>query len=187
MDKNFSKKFFVISFLIIFAFAGVGIFIYKNPFHKEKKEHYKSLSTVSMVLERENEGKTEILLQLRKNTGWMDGFWDLGACGHVEEGETLAEAAIRETKEEICVDVLPGDVEFISLNHNNLGDKGIYYCFYMKVKHYTGEIKIGEPDKCSDLEWFDIENLPPNILPIRKSALLDYKNGIIYNEIGWNK
>lgn len=57
----------------------------------------------------------------------------------------------------------------------------------MKVKHYTGEIKIGEPDKCSDLEWFDIENLPPNIIPIRKSALLDYKNGIIYNEIGWKK
>lgn len=152
-----------------------------------KKEHYKTLSTVSMLLERQCEGKTEVLLQLRKNTGWMDGFWDFGACGHVDDGETLTDAAIRETKEELCVDVLPEDIEFLSLNHNNLGNKGIYYCFYIKVKKYRGEIKIGEPEKCAELKWFDIENLPKNIIPIRKYSLEDYKKGIIYNEIGWDK
>ncbi len=72
-----------------------------------------------MILERKNEGKTEILLQLRKNTGWMDGFWDFGACGHVEENETITQAAARETKEEICINVLPEEMEFVSLNHNN--------------------------------------------------------------------
>lgn len=140
-----------------------------------------------MILERENFGKTEILLQLRTNTGWMDNFWDLGACGHVDEGETLTDATIRETKEELCIDVLPEDVEFISLNHNNLGKKGVYYCFYMKIKNYSGEISIGEPDKCAELRWFDIENLPENIISIRKNALEDYKKGIIYNEIGWKR
>lgn len=158
----------------------------KNSFTETNKGRYRTLSTVSMILERKNEGKTEILLQLRKNTGWMDGFWDLGACGHVDENETLIQATIRETKEEICIDVLPEDVEFISLNHNNLGKKGIYYCFYMRIKNYTGEIKTGEPNKCAELKWFDIENLPENIVPIRKSALKDYKEGIVYNEIGWD-
>lgn len=157
-----------------------------NPSAETNKWRYRTLSTVSMILERKNEGKTEILLQLRKNTGWMDGFWDLGACGHVDENETLTQATIRETKEEICIDVLPEDVEFISLNHNNLGKKGIYYCFYMRIKNYTGEIKIGEPNKCAELKWFDIENLPENIIPIRGSALKDYKKGIVYNEIGWD-
>ncbi len=56
----------------------------------------------------------------------------------------------------------------------------------MKIKNYTGKIKIGEPDKCAELKWFDIENLPENIIPIRKSALEDYKKGVFYNEIGWD-
>lgn len=157
-----------------------------NPSAETNKGRYRTLSTVSMILERQNEGKTEILLQLRKNTGWMDGFWDLGACGHIDENETLTQATIRETKEEICIDVLPEDVEFVSLNHNNLGKKGIYYCFYIKIKNYTGKIKIGEPNKCAELKWFDIKNLPENIIPIRESALKDYKKGIVYNEIGWD-
>lgn len=154
---------------------------------KGKNERYRTLSTVSMILEREMGGKTEILLQLRQTTGWMDNFWDLGACGHVDEGETLTDAVVRETKEELCIDVSPENIEFVSLNHNNLGKKGVYYCFYMKVKNYSGEIKIGEPNKCAELRWFDIENLPENIISIRKDAIEDYRKGIIYNETGWEK
>ena len=155
----------------------------KSQMHKIKRELHKTLSAVGMILERKNEDKTEVLLQLRKNTGWMDGYWDVGACGHVEEGESLVQAAIREAKEELCIDVLPENVEFVSVNHTKLEE--VYYSFYVKIKDYDGEITIGEPHKCEKLQWFDLENLPENMIPIRKSALDDYKNGIIYNELGW--
>lgn len=82
------NKKFIITFIFIFFFfnfvtlttlsiSDVGIdsgidFRTTNLINSTKKEHYKTLSTVSMLLERQSEGKTEVLLQLRKNTrvGW---------------------------------------------------------------------------------------------------------------------
>ena len=43
------------------------------------KERYRNLSAVMLMLMRENNGKEEILLQKRKNTGYMDGYWDYSA------------------------------------------------------------------------------------------------------------
>ncbi|MEZ5085322.1 MAG: NUDIX domain-containing protein [Tessaracoccus sp.] len=37
-----------------------------------------------------------VLLQLRQNTGYMDGHWTAGAAGHVEPGETAPQAAARD-------------------------------------------------------------------------------------------
>lgn len=33
--------------------------------------------------------KGEILLQQRTNTGYLDGYWDFAASGHVEYGESV--------------------------------------------------------------------------------------------------
>ena len=148
-------------------------------------ERYKTYSTVSMIIERKNNGKTEILLQKRKNTGWMDGFWELAACGHVEEGETSKQAAIRETKEELCLDVKEDDLEFVGLNHNNIDGKGTYYCMYFKIKNFIGIPTIGEPEKCEEIKWFPINNLPQDLIPIRKTAIENYLHNIFYCEIDW--
>ena len=40
---------------------------------------------------------TQVLLQLRRNTGYMDGHWACGASGHVEAAESVLETAVRET------------------------------------------------------------------------------------------
>ena len=57
-------------------------------------------------------GGTEVLLQLRQNTGYMDDHWAAAAAGHVERGETAFDAAHREAAEEIAVDDL--DLEFVT-------------------------------------------------------------------------
>lgn len=148
-------------------------------------ERYKVFSTVSMIIVRKNNGIDEILLQKRKDTGWMDGFWELAACGHVEEGETLKQAAIRETKEELLLDVQENDLKFVGLNYNNIEGKGVYCCVYFKVKKFSGIPKIGEPEKCEAIEWFPIKDLPKNIIPIRKVAIENYLNNVSYDECGW--
>lgn len=148
-------------------------------------ERYRTLSTVGMIVTRENDGQEEILLQKRKDTGWMDGFWELAACGHVEEGETLKQAAVRETKEELGLDVKEEDLKFAGLNHNKIEDKGIYYCAYFKVHKFNGTPKIGEPDKCEAIKWFPINDLPQEIIPIRKTAIENYLNNVLYDECGW--
>ncbi len=58
--------------------------------------------------------KGEVLLQkrsLKKDTS--GGLWDISAAGHVSAGQTSIEGAIRETREELGVDILPEDLQFI--------------------------------------------------------------------------
>ena len=48
-----------------------------------------------VFLLREGSRGTEVLLQLRQNTGYRDGYWAAAAAGHVERGETAYDAAHR--------------------------------------------------------------------------------------------
>ena len=45
----------------------------------------------------------EVLLQLRQGTGYRDGHWAAAAAGHVEKGESVYDAALREAAEEVGV------------------------------------------------------------------------------------
>ena len=41
-----------------------------------------------------------------------------------------------------------------------------------------------EPNKCDDLAFYKLDNLPDNIIPYIKTALYNYKNNIIFSEYG---
>lgn len=56
-------------------------------------------------------------------------------------------------------------------------------CFFAESK--AGEPRIMEPEKCSDLQWFYLEELPENLLEDRKEALANYQNRVPYSELGW--
>ncbi len=58
----------------------------------------------------EKDGK--ILLSLRQNTGWADNMMTIPG-GHTEEGETVVQAAIREAKEELGLDLFPEDLTYL--------------------------------------------------------------------------
>lgn len=50
---------------------------------------------------------------------------------------------------------------------------------------WTGEIKNMEPEKCDDLSWFDMNNLPPNTIPYIKTVIENILNKKHYSEYGW--
>lgn len=82
------------------------------------EERYKSKIVVDLLLKRKNEnGKEEILLLLRENTGYLDGYYDLPG-GHVDENEDLFAAMIREAKEEIGIDIFREDMKIIHIYHH---------------------------------------------------------------------
>jgi ADP-ribose pyrophosphatase YjhB (NUDIX family) len=141
----------------------------------------KSLSAVFPVILRSNGGVVEILLHRRRNTGYMDGMWDIAASGHVDEGEHPKAAAVRECKEEIGVDVRGEDLTFFHLSHR-LSRKN-YYDIYFLVKAYSGVPTIMEPEKASELKWFALDALPSDMIPCRREALTAYKEGRTYGEL----
>ena len=154
-------------------------------FKPEKDERYKSIVAVLLIILRDKKDKTgkEILLQKRQNTGWMDDMYDLCATGHLEQGELIKEGMIREAKEEIGIKIDSNDLELVNILYDiNLDETG-YLNFCFTAKKYTGEIKIGEPDKCSELIWADIDNLPDNFISKRRKVLSDILNNIMFDEM----
>lgn len=119
----------------------------------------------------------QILMARRFNTGWQDGNYGLPA-GHLESGESVIEGLLREVKEESGVDLDTQDVELVHTMHR----KNKYMDLFFIAKNWSGEPKIMEEDKCDDMKWFLLNELPTNIVPSVKSAIENYQKGIIFSE-----
>ena len=147
-------------------------------------EHYRTLSAVFPMIFRTANGKRQVLLHQRANTGYMDGMWDIAGSGHVDENETATQAVARECGEELGIGVNPEQVSFAHLCHR-LGRSGgrTYYDLYFVVESFQGVPVIAEPEKCTGLDWFDLEDLPPDMIGIRKKVLEQYLQAVPYSEI----
>lgn len=125
-----------------------------------------------------------VLLLRRFNTGWGDGNYSVPA-GHVDAGETVTEAAIREAREEIGVSLRPQDVRVVHVMNRKSDDERID--FFLRVENWGGEIVNQEPDKCDDLRWFPLTSLPTNLIPYVRIGLENARKGILYSEFGWDE
>lgn len=143
------------------------------------KERHKLIPTVYLILIKNN----RILLLRRYNTGFMDGYYSFPA-GHVESDETLTQAMVREAKEEIGVDINKEDLRLIHVMHRKEPNEERINFFFTTEK-YEGEPKIKEPHKCDSLSWFNLDNLPNNIIPYIKQVIKDILQKKIYSEYGW--
>ena len=127
------------------------------------------------------EGK--VLLIRRFKTGWRDGEYTLPA-GHVDGGESVRAELCREAKEEIGISIKPADLQFVHVMHQR--DKQEYIDFYFAAKTWEGEPANCEPEKCDDLRWAPLNELPENVIPNVKQALAAYAAGDGYSEFGWS-
>jgi 8-oxo-dGTP diphosphatase len=125
---------------------------------------------------------------LRKNTGWMDGFYGLPS-GKVEYSEMYRQGAVREAEEEVGVEIKEEDLQFAHIAHRH-GQEGELFMdwvdVYFEVKKWSGEPHNAEPEKAERLDWVDINNLPENIVPVQRVALQEISKGNYYGEVGWN-
>lgn len=144
-----------------------------------KKERYQTKVAVFLMLTRVKEGVKEILLQKRVNTGYMDNMYDMACSGHLEKGESLAHATIREAKEEIGIDVKEEDLKMVALIHPYQDD---YLNVFFETEKYEGTPEIKEPNKCDDLKWFNINDLPENTIVRIRNVLENIKRDIIYDD-----
>ena len=148
-----------------------------------KKERNKAVPAVYLIFRKDD----KILMGRRQNTTYYDGWYGVPA-GHVEAKELPVSALIREAKEEVGVDINPEDVNLIHTlyrtAHDETGDRSDYF---FVIKKWSGKIKIMEPEKCDDLQWFPIDELPENTIHHEKSVIENIKIGINYSEINTKK
>jgi ADP-ribose pyrophosphatase YjhB (NUDIX family) len=124
----------------------------------------------------------EILLLRRFQTGYRDGQYSVPA-GHLDGGETVLAAAVREAREEVGVRIDPSALSFSSVMHRNEGEERID--FFVHVRAWEGDPVNAEPDKCDELRWSPLDALPPNLIPYVRRALENHARGVRFEEFGW--
>jgi 8-oxo-dGTP pyrophosphatase MutT (NUDIX family) len=99
--------------------------------------------------------ENKILLAMKKR-GFGAGRWN-GAGGKVENGEKIIDAAIRETKEEIGVEVK--NPEKVGLFHFKFSEKEEWN---QDVSLFVARDWVGEPEESEEMmpKWFSINEIP---------------------------
>ena len=121
----------------------------------------------------------KILLLRRFNTGWNDGNYGLPA-GHLESNETVTDALLRESFEEVGVKIQRENIQLVHTMHRMHG--GYIDLFFMATE-WENEPVNNELDKCDEVKWFDLNHLPPNMVPSVKMAIESYMRGELFSEI----
>ena len=118
---------------------------------------------------------TQVLLQLRRNTGYMDGHWACGASGHVEAAESVLETAVRETDEELGIGVEATDLDALTAMHrtNDLGGAALEQRIdlFFTLRTWAGTPAVREPAKNAGLRWFSLTDLPEAVPPHERHVL----------------
>ena len=154
------------------------------PLDDMAKDRFKIFAAVHVFLVKDN----QIFLLRRAHTGWSDGQYNV-AQGHIEEGETATACAIREVKEEAGVEIAPADLVFAHMMHRNpiqsQPPHRVYADFFFVARTWQGEPHLAEPAKCDHADWFSLDALSEDTIPYIRTAIQNYRNGVLFSEFGW--
>ena len=141
-------------------------------------DRFKNVVCADLLIKKRIKDKTYILLMKRQNTGSDDGYYELPG-GHLEEKEDIFDAMIREAKEELLVNLKRKDLKLIHILHHYNGER-INFIFETDKDL---NVKIGEPEKCSELLWVNINRLPKNTTSKVKRIIKNIKKNKIYDKL----
>lgn len=124
--------------------------------------------TAHVWVVRENEGRTEVLLQKRsEEKESFPGMFDTSSAGHIPAGEEPAPSALRELEEELGISAAPDQLHYA----------GIFRIQYEKVFHggifrdnevtrvyvYREPVDINslslQASEVTEVRWFDLEEV----------------------------
>ena len=125
----------------------------------------------------------ELLLLLRKNTGYFDDHYGLVA-GHVEDGESATDGMIREAKEEAGIILDPGQLRVVHVLHRQTDRYNIDVFF--ECNQWDGDIINKEPEKCAELSFHPLHLLPRNMMDYLPPVIEAISKGQFYSEQGWS-
>lgn len=118
-----------------------------------------------------------ILLARRAGTGYADGLLH-APSGHVEDGEDVRAALLRETAEEIGIDLTPHEVRVVLVMQHKSPRGAPRTGWFFEAELAEGREPVNrEPEKCSEIGWFRLDELPDDIVAYCRAGVEAYRAG----------
>lgn len=141
---------------------------YTNQTATRDECHAKGLWHKAVVVFIVSPDNQKVLLQLRAaNKKLWPNLWDVAAGGHVSAGELGYEAAIREAKEELNLNLKKEDLEFIgaTTSENFIGDvTNRHYNEYYVIHSDLNPAELNlQAEEVQDVKWFTADELAMRI------------------------
>lgn len=144
-------------------------------------ERHRIVPAVYVIFRKDN----QVLLLKRANTGYRDGWYSLPS-GHLEGGESPRQAGVREVKEEVGVDISADDLQFAHVQHRMAEERDHERVdYFFELHKWQGEVANAEPEKCDELQWAAIDELPSKVIPEVASVLRSVSDHGYYSEAGY--
>jgi 8-oxo-dGTP diphosphatase len=144
----------------------------------KRQKRFRIISAVHLFLMRDE----QVLLLRRFNTGYEDGNYSVIA-GHMDGGEEVISAMIREAREEAGIEIASEDMQVVGVMHRNTSPERID--FFLVARSWTNEPRNCEPERCDELAWYPLDHLPENMVPYVYQALKNYRAGTWFGSFGW--
>lgn len=151
--------------------------------------------------------RPEVLLQKRsKEKDIFPGCFDVSAAGHLGAGEDFPEAAVRELKEELGLEIKPEELERLFLNQETVRrtfhGKKVYdrevSAVYVLIKDVPAESLRLQKEEVESVEWMDMEKCRELmdgrkelfcVHPGEYTRIMDYADKMLPHELSptWNE
>jgi len=120
----------------------------------------------------------DLLLARRAGTGYADGLLN-APSGHLEDGEDVRSAMLREAREEIGLELTAEELEAVLVmqHRSPSGAARIGWFFAARLAGGAAEPVNMEPDKCSELGWYPLDALPDDMVAYCRAGIDAYRSG----------
>ncbi|WP_107657612.1 NUDIX domain-containing protein [Nocardia suismassiliense] len=125
-----------------------------------------------------------VLLARRRNTEFGDGEWNAPG-GRLDAGEDVLTAVIREAEEEIGVQVEREHVQMVASMHIQSPPGQALIVFIFQADTWSGEPWNREPERCSELRWFDVGDIPDDTILSTRAGLDMFRDNEHFGLYGW--
>lgn len=106
--------------------------------------------------------------------------------GKVNQGETALQVVQREVIEAVDLDIPQSEFTLMHVLHRQ-GTETEFIALFFHADISELEPQNKKQDTYQEIKFYDVQELPDNMIPAHKQALDSIVKSIIYSEHGWKK